>query len=62
MYGTDCIFLLNVTFPAKCIDHYAALRVKKVESSDETPIDPRLEGIVNQMFQRCFVHGKFKQV
>eukprot|EP00112_Aurelia_sp_Birch-Aquarium-sp1_P023095 Seg675.34_Seg675.31 transcript_id=Seg675.34_Seg675.31/GoldUCD/mRNA.D3Y31 product="26S proteasome non-ATPase regulatory subunit 1" protein_id=Seg675.34_Seg675.31/GoldUCD/D3Y31 len=69
MYALGAGELFNVnshsqyveTIIAKCIDHYAALRVKKVENSDETPIDPRLEGIVNQMFQRCFVHGKFKQ-
>eukprot|EP00795_Rhopilema_esculentum_P016345 gene16345-7737_t len=69
MYALGAGELFNVnshsqyveTILAKCIDHYASLRVKKVEGSDETPIDPRLEAIVNKMFQRCFDHGKYKQ-
>jgi len=69
MYALGAGELFNVnshsqyveTTIAKCIDHYASLRVKKVESSYETPIDSRLESIVNKMFQRCFDHGKYKQ-
>ena len=52
---------------AKCIDHYTQQRVKIYEgmpSNDgkETVIDPKLEAVVNRMFQRCFDDGKFKQV
>lgn len=48
---------------AKCIDHYTKLRVENRELPDveEKPIDPRLEGIVNKMFQRCFDDHKYKQ-
>ena len=48
--------------PAKCIDHYTKLRVKRFEGeTDETFIDPRLESIVNRMFQRCLHDGRYKQ-
>jgi 26S proteasome regulatory subunit N2 len=31
------------------------------DASEVKPIDPRLEDIVNRMFQRCFEDKKFKQ-
>ncbi|XP_064639152.1 26S proteasome non-ATPase regulatory subunit 1-like [Lineus longissimus] len=48
---------------SKCIDHYTKLRVSNAEASDEDqkPIDPRLEAIVNRMFQRCFDDHEYKQ-
>ncbi|XP_072428502.1 26S proteasome non-ATPase regulatory subunit 1 [Chiloscyllium punctatum] len=51
------------TIIAKCIDHYTKLRVENRELPDgeEKCIDPRLEGIVNKMFQRCFDDHKYKQ-
>uniref|UniRef100_A0A4W3I0X4 26S proteasome non-ATPase regulatory subunit 1 n=1 Tax=Callorhinchus milii TaxID=7868 RepID=A0A4W3I0X4_CALMI len=51
------------TIIAKCIDHYTKLRVENGELPDaeEKLIDPRLEGIVNKMFQRCFDDHKYKQ-
>lgn len=52
------------TIIAKCIDHYTKLQVENFqakEASDVKPVDPRLEDIVNRMFQRCFDDKKFKQ-
>lgn len=54
------------TIISKCIDQYAKLRVQNLQSkaSEKTPkvdIDPRLEGIVNRMFERCFNHRQYKQ-
>lgn len=48
---------------AKCIDHYTKLRVANGENEEENqhPIDPRLENIVNRMFQRCFDDKQYKQ-
>lgn len=51
------------TIIAKCIDHYTKLRVENSELPDaeKKPIDPRLEGIVNKMFQRCLDDHCYKQ-
>lgn len=49
---------------AKCIDHYTKLRVENAElpeDEEKKTIDPRLEGIVNKMFQRCLDDHKYKQ-
>lgn len=51
------------TIIAKCIDHYTKLRVENSDLPDaeKKPIDPRLEGIVNKMFQRCLDDHCYKQ-
>ncbi|KAI4902084.1 hypothetical protein NFI96_014702, partial [Prochilodus magdalenae] len=52
------------TIIAKCIDHYTRLRVENAElpeDEEKKSIDPRLEGIVNKMFQRCLDDHKYKQ-
>lgn len=54
------------TIISKCIDQYAKLRLQTIQSKqDDKPakisVDPRLEDIVNRMFERCFAHHKFKQ-
>jgi len=49
---------------AKCIDHYTKLQVENFQVRDPSElkaVDPRLEDIVNRMFQRCFEDKKFKQ-
>lgn len=46
------------TIIAKCIDHYTQLRN---EENRDKPIDARLEGIVNRMFQRCLDDGQNRQ-
>ena len=50
-------------FAAKCIDEYIALRIREEEKSVAavSTVDPRLESIVNRMFDRCFDEGEFKQ-
>lgn len=49
---------------AKCIDHYTRLRVENAElgENEQKSIDPRLEAVVNRMFQRCFDDKQYKQV
>ena len=59
------------TIITKCIDQYTKLQVDNFQAAaaagdnttttTTTPIDPRLEDIVNRMFQRCFDEKKFKQ-
>ncbi len=66
--GADDLFDVNdtseyvETIIAKCIDHYTKLRVINEEGKeDKKDIDPRLEAIVNRMFQRCFDDKTYKQ-
>ncbi|XP_045472348.1 26S proteasome non-ATPase regulatory subunit 1 [Harmonia axyridis] len=50
------------TLLAKCIDYYTQQRIALAEGSpDAKPIDPRLEAIVNRMFQRCLDDGQNRQ-
>ncbi|CAG8442804.1 7968_t:CDS:10 [Ambispora gerdemannii] len=50
------------TIISKCIDRYITLRVKHYEGpSGEIEIDPRLEDVVERMFQRCYDDDEFKQ-
>ncbi|CAH0557450.1 unnamed protein product [Brassicogethes aeneus] len=47
---------------AKCIDYYTQHRIALADNvSDAKPIDPRLEAIVNRMFQRCLDDGQYRQ-
>lgn len=49
---------------AKCIDEYKEKRVllETLPAGEAGPtIDPRLEAIVDRMFQRCFVDGEYTQ-
>lgn len=52
------------TIISKCIDQYAKLRIQILLSKNKSDItiDPRLESIVNRMFERCFAHQQYKQV
>lgn len=54
-----------VTLVCKCIDHYTKLRREQhdAEASGNLPpaIDPRLERIVNHMFDNCLNAGNYKQ-
>lgn len=50
------------TLLAKCIDHYTTLCVERIESpSTAREMDPRLENIVNRMFQLCLDDCQYKQ-
>nr|XP_023022395.1 26S proteasome non-ATPase regulatory subunit 1-like [Leptinotarsa decemlineata] len=50
------------TILAKCIDYYTQHRIALAEGvPDAKPIDPRLEAIVNRMFQRCLDDGQYRQ-
>ena len=47
---------------AKCMDFYSQQQMAQAEGCvDVKPVDPRLEMIVNRMFQRCLDEGQFKQ-
>lgn len=49
----------------KCIDFYTQQRVLEAEGKSlpgNKSIDPRLEGIVNRMFQRCLEDNQYRQV
>lgn len=48
---------LIVFFTAQCIDKYIALR----SGDQDDAIDPRLQNIVERMFQRCIDDGEYKQ-
>ena len=60
-YSTLSLFFLPSL--AECIDHYTTLRVKKFEDTlDQTDtIDPRLESVVDRMFEKCFGEGRYQQ-
>ena len=47
------------TIIVKCIDHYTKQRTGPPDSG--SAIDPRLEDIVNRMFNRCFEDKQYKQ-
>ncbi|XP_066256919.1 26S proteasome non-ATPase regulatory subunit 1 [Euwallacea similis] len=47
---------------SKCIDYYTQHRIALADGvTDAKPIDPRLEAIVNRMFQRCLDDGQYRQ-
>lgn len=56
------------TLLSKCIDEYTGLRRQQLEAahkgdSEEEPIviDPRMEAIIERMFQRCYRDGCYQQ-
>lgn len=50
------------TIIAKCIDFYTNQRIALADGvTDAKAIDPRLEAIVNRMFQRCLDDGQYRQ-
>ena len=60
---TVTIFVLFFSI-AKCIDFYTQQRQQEAEGKvppGGKGIDPRLEGIVNRMFQRCLDDGQYRQ-
>ncbi|XP_044739482.1 26S proteasome non-ATPase regulatory subunit 1 [Chrysoperla carnea] len=47
---------------AKCIDYYTQQRIALADGNlNAKQIDPRLEAIVNRMFQRCLDDGQYRQ-
>lgn len=52
----------HLNFLAKCIDFYTQQRIALADgNANVKPIDPRLEAIVNRMFQRCLDDGQYRQ-
>lgn len=66
--GAGSLFNVSVsneyvdTIISKSIDHYTKLRIANaLNPATASPIDKRLEDIVNRMFQRCFDDAQYKQ-
>jgi 26S proteasome regulatory subunit N2 len=49
------------TMLSKCIDEYTEVCRQRAEENSEAEIDPRMEAIIEQMFQRCYRDGCFEQ-
>ncbi|KIY63518.1 26S proteasome regulatory complex, non-ATPase subcomplex, Rpn2/Psmd1 subunit [Cylindrobasidium torrendii FP15055 ss-10] len=49
------------TVVSKAIDRYIALRVTEPAGGKQESVDPRLQTIVEGIFQRCIEDGEFKQ-
>eukprot|EP00903_Cladosiphon_okamuranus_P016673 g15374.t1 len=53
------------TMVSKCIDQYTAQRtaavVGEAQDDDVEEMDPRMEGIVERMFDRCYADGEYTQ-
>ncbi|KAL1935717.1 hypothetical protein VTP01DRAFT_4857 [Rhizomucor pusillus] len=49
------------TIISKCIDKYIALRTKQAQGDMEEDIDPRLQDVVERMFQRCADDQEYEQ-
>ncbi|KAI8062416.1 armadillo-type protein [Gongronella butleri] len=50
------------TIVSKCIDEYIALRQQEPAADGSiAPIDPRMQDIVERMFQRCAQDGEYEQ-
>ncbi|ORX50506.1 26S proteasome regulatory complex, non-ATPase subcomplex, Rpn2/Psmd1 subunit [Hesseltinella vesiculosa] len=49
------------TIISKCIDKYISLRQQEPNAENVEEIDPRLQDIVERMFQRCAQDGEYEQ-
>ena len=53
------------TMVSKCIDQYTAQRTAaatgEAQAEDAEEMDPRMEGIVERMFERCYADGEYTQ-
>lgn len=47
---------------AKAIDQYIELRAEEQSGTSKEKIDPRLQNIIEGIFQRCIAEGEYKQV
>lgn len=61
LFNVDSASEYVETMITKCIDQYTKLCRHNYESNEKKEIDPKLEGIVNRMFDRCLKHKQFKQ-
>ncbi|CAG8546793.1 14325_t:CDS:10 [Funneliformis mosseae] len=62
LFDASCKSEYVETIISKCIDKYISLRVKKYEDhTSDVQIDPRLQDVVERMFQRCYDDGEFEQ-
>lgn len=52
------------TLVSRCIDQYVEIQVKNYEAKnaeDRIPVSEKMEYVVEQMFERCFLDGEYKQ-
>jgi 26S proteasome regulatory subunit N2 len=50
------------TLVHKCIDKYIEKRVAIVDKKEEgIQIDPKMENVINKMFERCYQDNQFNQ-
>jgi 26S proteasome regulatory subunit N2 len=49
------------TLLTKCIDEYTSLRRQAEATGEVLVVDPRMEGIIEQMFQRCYHDNCYEQ-
>uniref|UniRef100_A0A8D8S6N1 26S proteasome non-ATPase regulatory subunit 1 n=1 Tax=Cacopsylla melanoneura TaxID=428564 RepID=A0A8D8S6N1_9HEMI len=50
------------TIISKCIDHYTELCIERIDHPETArPMDPRLEAIVNRIFDACLASKQFKE-
>lgn len=49
------------TLLTKCIDEYTSLRRQAEATGEVVAVDPRMEGIIEQMFQRCYRDNCYEQ-
>lgn len=48
------------TLISKCVDEYIALRIRVYDKKDTSvKVDPKMEEVINRMFDRCFDDGEF---
>jgi 26S proteasome regulatory subunit N2 len=49
----------------ECVDHYKKVKLASLEAikkGEAASIDPKLEAVIDKMFQRCFKDKKYKHV
>ena len=52
---------MRMIYIAKCIDKYISLRTRQTTGDNTEEIDPRLQNIVERMFQRCSDDHEYEQ-
>ncbi|CAM9245735.1 unnamed protein product [Chrysoparadoxa australica] len=62
-FDVTCKSEYVATLVSKCIDEYTALRVaaQGKKEGEAPPIDPRMEAIMEKMFERCFADEAWEQ-
>jgi 26S proteasome regulatory subunit N2 len=65
LFDVEASSLYVETIISKCIDEYVSLQTQNFvakDSSEMKPVDPRLEEIVQRMFEKCLINEQYKQL